>query len=95
MSYTYLNSEEKAKAYTEFGGAAANTGSTPAQVVILTKRINHLASHLRTNSKDHVTRRSLLRLVGQRRKLLRYYAAHDILAYRTLIQKLEIRDTIK
>ena len=69
----------------------ADTGSTPVQVAILTDRIQHLTEHLKKFRKDHATRRGLLRLVGRRASLLRYYARKDPAAYKALIQKLGLR----
>ena len=91
MSNTYLTSEDKRKIYSEFGGSETNTGSFEAQVAILTKRINHLSEHLKSNNKDHVTRRSLILMVGKRRKFLRYLQNKDINRYRSIIQKLGLR----
>ena len=69
----------------------ADTGSTPVQVAVLTSRIRHLTEHLKKFPKDHATRRGLLRLVGRRASLLRYYARKDPAAYRELITELGIR----
>jgi small subunit ribosomal protein S15 len=71
--------------------AEKDTGSTPVQVAILTDRIRHLTEHLKTFPKDHATRRGLLRMVGRRAALLRYYARSDTQAYRDLIKQLGIR----
>jgi small subunit ribosomal protein S15 len=68
-----------------------DTGSTPVQVAVLTDRIQHLTAHLKKFPKDHATRRGLLRLVGRRASLLRYYARKDTAAYRDLIQELGLR----
>ena len=75
----------------KFRKGDSDTGSTPVQVAILTDRIQHLTKHLRTFPKDHATRRGLLRLVGRRASLLRYFARKDVTAYRELIQELGIR----
>ncbi|QQS28616.1 MAG: 30S ribosomal protein S15 [Sphingobacteriales bacterium] len=91
MGYTYLSSEEQQKLFKEFGGAENNTGSADGQVALFTRRIAHLSKHLQTNKKDHSTRRALLRLVGQRRKLLAYIKKKDINRYRALIQSLDLR----
>ena len=69
----------------------ADTGSTPVQVAILTDRIQHLTEHLKKFPKDHATRRGLLRLVGRRASMLRYYARTNAAGYRALIQELGIR----
>jgi len=68
-----------------------DTGSPEVQVAILTARINHLTGHLQTHAKDHHSRRGLLMMVGQRRRLLNYLKKTDVKRYRTLIDKLGIR----
>ena len=67
------------------------TGSPAVQVGILTERIKEVTDHLKTNKKDHMARRGLLQMVGQRRRLLRYIAEKDSQAYLDLIDKLGIR----
>ena len=69
----------------------ADTGSPEVQVALMTNRINYLTQHLKTHKKDHASRLGLLRLVGQRRRLLRYVQKQDVQRYRTLIAKLGIR----
>ncbi len=68
-----------------------DTGSTEVQVALLTQRINDLTEHLRTHKQDHHCRRGLLRLVGQRRRLLNYLKKSDIERYRAIVAKLGIR----
>ncbi|NMA18693.1 MAG: 30S ribosomal protein S15 [Clostridiaceae bacterium] len=68
-----------------------DTGSPEVQVALLTWRINHLTEHLKVHSRDHHTRRGLLKLVGQRRALLDYLTKKDIERYRSLIARLGIR----
>lgn len=68
-----------------------DTGSADVQVAILTHRINHLTDHLRTASKDHSSRRGLIKMVSKRRKLLDYLIRTDKPRYEALIQKLNIR----
>jgi small subunit ribosomal protein S15 len=68
-----------------------DTGSPEVQVAILTSRINHLTEHLRTHAKDHHSRRGLLMMVGQRRRLLNYLKKNQLQRYRNLIEKLGIR----
>jgi small subunit ribosomal protein S15 len=68
-----------------------DTGSTEVQVALLTARINHLTEHLKVHKKDHHSRRGLLMLVGQRRRLLDYLRSNDIERYRALIAKLGLR----
>ena len=68
-----------------------DTGSTESQVAILTSRINELTQHLREHNHDESTRRGLLKLVGKRRRLLRYLNAEDVNRYRSLIARLGLR----
>lgn len=70
---------------------ATDTGSSDVQVAILTERIKRLSEHLKTNKKDHASRRGLLKMIGQRKRLLSYIAKHDNQHYRDLITKLGIR----
>ncbi|MGB0839468.1 MAG: 30S ribosomal protein S15 [Chitinophagales bacterium] len=91
----YLTTEERKEIFKEFGGSETNPGSIRAQVAILTRRINYLSQHLKTHKKDHSTRLSLLKMVGRRRRFLRYIAKKDIVQYRALIVKLGLRDTLK
>ena len=72
-------------------GATTDTGSTEVQVALLTARINELTEHLREHKKDHHSRRGLLMLVGQRRRLLNYLQRTDLDRYRALIQELGLR----
>ena len=87
----YLPKEKKEEIFAEFGGAANNTGSVEGQVALFTYRIKSLSEHLQTNHKDHASRRTLLSLVGKRRRLLQYLSRKDITKYRSLIEKLGIR----
>src|SRR5436853_4442315 len=75
----------------KFGKSATDTGSTEVQVALLTERINHLTEHLREHKKDHHSRRGLLMLVGQRRRLLNYLQSKQLDRYRSLIQELGLR----
>ena len=68
-----------------------DTGSPEVQIAILTDRINHLNEHLKINKKDHHSRRGLLMMVGRRRGLLNYLKSVDIERYRTIIEKLNLR----
>ena len=74
-----------------FGLTKTDTGSTAVQVALLTSRINHLSDHLQTHKKDHHSRLGLLKMVGQRRRLLRYLQNKDISRYRSLIIELGLR----
>ncbi|HRE01989.1 MAG TPA: 30S ribosomal protein S15 [Ilumatobacteraceae bacterium] len=68
-----------------------DTGSPEVQIALLTQRINHLTEHLKFHKKDHHSRRGLLMLVGQRRRLLDYVRARDIERYRAIIARLGLR----
>ncbi len=74
-----------------FARSEGDTGSPEVQVALLTKRISHLTEHLQTHKHDHHSRRGLLMLVGQRRRLLNYLRKKDIERYRSLISELELR----
>jgi small subunit ribosomal protein S15 len=69
----------------------SDTGSPEVQIAILTERINHLNEHLKTHKKDHHSRRGLLKMVGQRRGLLKYLMKKDVERYRAIITKLGLR----
>ncbi|MDP4280736.1 MAG: 30S ribosomal protein S15 [Bacteroidota bacterium] len=88
MNFT---SEEKKTVFKEFGKSEFDTGSTEAQIALFTKKIQHLTEHVKENKKDLFTERSLVRMVGRRRKLLGYLKAKDIERYREIIKKLKIR----
>ena len=68
-----------------------DTGSSEVQIALLTARINHLTEHFKVHQKDHHSRRGLLKLVGQRRRLLTYLKKKDLERYRALIKALELR----
>jgi small subunit ribosomal protein S15 len=86
-----LNVEEKKEIIEQFKRHEGDTGSPDVQVAILTKRINDLTEHFNVHKKDHHSRRGLLMLVGQRRRLLNYLREHDIKRYRELVQTLNLR----
>ena len=86
-----LTKEQTADIVTKFGKDEKNTGSTEAQIAILTTRINELNGHFKSNPKDHHSRRGLLKMVGKRRRLLDYLKDNDIEKYRDLILELGIR----
>ncbi len=86
-----LTKEQKNEIITKFGGAETNTGSSAVQIALLTARINDLQGHFKTNPKDHAGRRGLLKMVGQRRRLLKYVRENDINQYRDLLQQLGLR----
>lgn len=87
----YLTTEKRASIFAEFGGKATNTGSIEAQVAILTERIVHISNHLKANKKDFSTQRGLMKMVGQRKRLLSYMQKHNLTGYRALIEKLGLR----
>ena len=86
-----LTVEQKQEIVSKHGKDGTDTGSTEVQVALLTARINHLTEHLREHKKDHHSRRGLLMLVGQRRRLLKYLQKKDLDRYRALIQELGLR----
>lgn len=86
-----ITKEQKKEIITKFGGAEGNSGSTEAQIAIMTSRIKDMTEHLKENKKDHASRRGLLMLVGKRRRLLNYLMKKDIEKYRSLIKELGIR----
>ncbi len=83
--------EHKRDLIAEYQTHEGDTGSPEVQVALLTDRINHLTEHLRTHTHDYDTRRGLLKLVGQRRRQLRYLSKKDVGRYRTLIGRLGLR----
>ena len=88
---TTLSAERKQEIIAQFGASPQDTGNTRVQVALLTQRINDLTQHLRENNKDHHSRRGLLMLVGQRRRLLNYLERSDLEGYRSLIRELGLR----
>ena len=86
-----ITTEEKARIIEEYKTHEGDTGSPEVQIAILTYRINTLTEHLKTNKKDHHSRRGLLKMVGHRRNLLGYLQKVDIERYRAIIEKLGIR----
>ena len=75
----------------EYQKDSGDTGSADVQIALLTARIRHLTEHFKTHKKDHHSRRGLLRLVSQRKKLLSYVKSNDISSYANLISRLGIR----
>ena len=86
-----LTAAEKAEIVQKFARQEGDSGSTEVQVALLTARIKLLTDHFRTHKKDHHSRRGLLKLVGQRRRLLRYLKSNDEARYQTLIGELGLR----
>ncbi|MFZ1801121.1 MAG: 30S ribosomal protein S15 [Chitinophagaceae bacterium] len=87
----YLTTEKKSEIFTNFGGNATNTGSIEAQVALVTERISSISKHLQANKKDFSTHRGLMKMVGQRKRLLGYLQKHNLESYRALIEKLGLR----
>ena len=86
-----LSKEKKQEIIEEYQLEEGDTGSPEVQVALLTARIADLTEHLKDHKNDHHSRRGLLKMVGKRRKLLRYLQNNDVLRYRELISKLGIR----
>ena len=86
-----LTANDKRDIITEYATGDSDTGSPGVQVAILTARITYLTEHFKTHKKDHGSRRGLLKLVGQRRKLLKYIKGVDLARYQALIKSLGLR----
>ena len=86
-----LDKAVKEEIIAEFGTKPGDTGSPEVQIALLSRRISDLTGHLKDHKHDHHSRRGLLILVGQRRRLLQYLVKTDIARYRTIIEKLGIR----
>ncbi len=86
-----VTAADKAKIVGDYQLAQNDTGSPEVQVALLTSRISYLTDHFKTHAKDHHSRRGLLKLVSQRRKLLDYLKGKSVDRYRTLIERLGIR----
>ena len=86
-----LSKERKTEIIDRFKKHDVDTGSPEVQIGILTERINVLTEHLKTHSKDHHSRRGLLKMVGRRRRLLDYLRSEDVERYRTVVKDLGLR----
>ena len=86
-----ITSEQKKEIIEKFGKNSQDTGDSKVQIALLTARINDLQNHFKANPKDHASRRGLLKLVGQRRRLLKYVKNRNINEYRELIAELGLR----
>ena len=86
-----LDSATKQKIIAEYATAEGDTGSPEVQVAMLSKRISDLTEHLKTHKHDHHSRRGLLLLVGQRRRLLNYLQKTEIARYRSIVERLGLR----
>jgi len=86
-----LTKERKQEIFAEYKTVEGDTGSPEVQIAMLSARISHLTEHFKIHKKDHHSRRGLLMLVGQRRRLLNYLMKTDINRYRTIIARLGLR----
>ncbi len=86
-----MDKDTKIKIITEYGKNALDTGSAEVQIALLTYRINELQEHFAQHKKDHASRRGLLKMVGDRRRLLRYLERNNLKSYRELLKKLGLR----
>jgi small subunit ribosomal protein S15 len=86
-----LNKTQKTSIISDYRTHDSDTGSPEVQIAILSERINYLTEHFKAHAKDHHSRRGLMMLVGQRRRLLDYLKTKDVKRYRGLIEKLGIR----
>ena len=87
----YLTPEKKREIFAKYGKSEKDTGSPESQIALFTYRINHLNEHLKKNRKDFGTQRALLKLVGKRKRLLRYLKEKDIERYRAVLKALNLR----
>ena len=87
-----LDSAKKHEIVAKYGRGENDTGSPEVQIALLTERIKYLTEHLKTNKKDHSSRLGLLKLVGQRRRLMRYLRKRDFERYNTIKEALGIRN---
>ena len=91
MGGVIMLKERKQEIIATYRLSETDTGSPEVQIALLTERINHLNEHLKVNKKDHHSRRGLLMMVGQRRRLMTYLKDQDIERYRALVAKLGLR----
>ena len=87
----YLESAKKQELFGTYGKSNTDTGSAESQIALFSYRISHLTEHMKNNKKDFGTQRSLLRLVGKRRRLLDYLKKTDIERYRAIVKALGLR----
>ncbi|WP_185852077.1 30S ribosomal protein S15 [Blattabacterium cuenoti] len=83
--------KKKKEIFKTYGTSVYDTGSSKAQIALFTYRINHLNNHLKNNKKDFNTERALVKMVGKRKKLLKYIEKHDIKNYKNIIKHLGLR----
>ncbi len=87
----YLTTTKKKEIFEKFGKSKDDSGSVEGQIALFSHRISHLTEHLKKNRKDYSTQRSLLKLVGKRRRFLNYLKNKDIERYRSIIKELNLR----
>ena len=87
----YLDVNKKKTIIEKYGKSDVNTGMTESQIALFTERISHLTEYLKENKKDNNTKRSLVLLVGKRRRMLDYLKKNDIERYRTIVKALKLR----
>lgn len=87
----YLTAEKKQEFFKQYGKSNTDTGSPEGQIALFSYRISHLTEHLKQNPKDYATQRSLLKLVGKRRRMLDYLMDRDIERYREIVKALNLR----
>jgi small subunit ribosomal protein S15 len=86
-----ITKENRRETIKKYGKKPGDTGSSEVQIALLTERIKSISAHLKDNKKDHATQVGLLRLVGQRRRLLNYLKKNDLTAYNTVVKQLDLR----
>ena len=87
----YLDSTKKQNIFKKYGKSISDTGNSEGQIALFTERINHLTNYLKDNKKDNNTKRSLVLLVGKRRRMLEYLKKNDIGRYRSIVKSLKLR----
>ena len=87
----YLTTEKRAGIFANYGGTAEKTGSIEGQIALLTERISGISQHLQANKKDYSTHRGLMKMVGQRKRLLHHLHDTNLTSYRQIIDKLDLR----
>jgi small subunit ribosomal protein S15 len=86
-----LDKEQKTGIITKYATHEGDTGSSDVQIAVLTERINQLSEHLKVHKHDHHSRRGLMKLIGQRKRLLSYVNNNDVSRYRSIITRLGLR----
>jgi small subunit ribosomal protein S15 len=86
-----MTKERKTRIIQDFKRKEKDTGSPEVQIALLTERITYLTEHFKSHPKDHASRRGLLKMVGQRRRLLDYLKKHNVKSYTTLLDRLGLR----